>query len=84
MKGENKYKGVLSDIIQSLIERGVEAKKEATSNKDDGFQAGRSLAYYEVLDTIKNRLMSFDIPLKEVDFNIVPDKELLNKSKKRR
>ncbi len=79
MKKENEYSGVLADIIMSLTDYAIEAKKDvktAKKKEDKLFQEGRVLAYYEVLSTIKNRLKSYDIPLKKLDFKINPDKLL--------
>jgi len=80
MKIENKYKSVLSYIIGFLIEDALEAKKKAETTRDPNeklFQEGRALAYYEVVSSIKNRLISFDISPKDVNFKISLDKELM-------
>ncbi len=42
----------LIDIISRIIKRGDEVKKEASTEFNDG----RKLAYYEVVDIIKNEL----------------------------
>ncbi|MBR4903821.1 MAG: hypothetical protein IKZ53_04055 [Selenomonadaceae bacterium] len=42
-------------IIGSVMEYAYEAREEAIKNPDS-FEQGRSLAYYEVLNTIYNRL----------------------------
>ena len=43
-------------IIARLIENAHIAVEEARQNKNDPFYQGHKLAYYEVLDTIKNEL----------------------------
>ena len=42
-------------IIGSVMKYAYEAREEAIKNPNS-FEKGRSLAYYEVLDTIYNRL----------------------------
>ncbi len=42
-------------ILDTIIERKQEAKKEAEETKSL-FDKGRNFAYYEVVDIIKNRL----------------------------
>ncbi len=84
----DKYKGVLAYFIGFLIEDARDAKKKAlnTSNKEEEiFQGGRALAYFEVLTSLKNRLDSLDIQLKDVNYTINPDlefKDFFNRRKK--
>lgn len=44
-------------IIANILERGVEAKAEAEGTADGSFERGRRLAYWEVLDMIKSRIV---------------------------
>ncbi len=43
-------------IIEVIYKKARETKKESQENPMDEFASGRNLAYFEVLDTIKNRL----------------------------
>lgn len=47
-------------IISRVIENANVSLEESTQNKDDAFYKGRKLAYYEILDTIKNELEARD------------------------
>lgn len=64
-------------IISRVIENANEAHDEAKANKGDIFYAGKSLAYYEVLDTIKNELEARDQDLKEFGLDIDLEKAFL-------
>ncbi len=52
-------------IIARVIDNANDALEEAKKNKDDDFYKGKKLAYYEILDTIKNELDINDQDLKE-------------------
>ena len=54
--GNNEYKNLLEYIIDKLIPRFIEAKDEMIKNPGDSFKCGRTAAYYEILDVIKNRI----------------------------
>lgn len=43
-------------IVQNILEQAKTAVKEYKAEKDDFFQ-GRMLAYYELLDAIKSRIV---------------------------
>lgn len=51
----------------------IQAKKESPN---DEFIEGKILAYYEVLDTIKNELIARDEDLKEYGLDINLEKEI--------
>lgn len=61
-------------IITRVIDNAND--EELLVSKDD-FSTGKKLAYYEILDTIKNELIANDQDLKEfgLDFNL--EKKLL-------
>ena len=61
-----------SYIVQLLVERAVEASADSKAVPEDLFQKGRKIAYYEVLDTIKNQLLVNDQKLEEyhLDFDL--------------
>ena len=48
-------------VMQSIPEQALRAVSEARQNPQDAFKDGRALAYYEVLDTIKNQLEIYDL-----------------------
>ena len=43
-------------IISRLVDRALDVSMDVEENPEDGFQRGRKLAYYEVLDIIKSEL----------------------------
>ena len=59
-------------IIARVIDNAKDAFSEAQKNKGDEFVSGKQLAYYEVLDTIKNELIVRDQDLSEygLDFDL--------------
>lgn len=60
----------LKFIISRVVSNAFEALEESKKNKDDEFANGRSLAYYEVLDTIKSELDVREQDLKEMGLDI--------------
>ena len=58
----------LEFIISRVIQNAKEAAKE---NDGSEFQDGKKLAYYEILDTIKNELEVRDIDTRVFGFDIV-------------
>jgi len=59
--------------IKYIIARVIDnAGDERTLKSKDDFSMGKKLAYYEILDTIKNELIINDQDLKEfgLDFNL--------------
>ena len=74
------FRYFLWDLFYDLKEDALETKKaikNAKSKEDKTFHQGRRLAYWEVLTTIKNRLVGFQIPFKEVKFGINPDRGIM-------
>ena len=64
----------LKYIIESVIVYAQDAKEEYKENRDSEFYRGKMLAYYEVLDTIKNRLYVRDADLKEFGLDMDLDR----------
>lgn len=58
-------------IIERVLDNAKDAKEEC-SGQDDDFNNGKLLAYYEILDTIKNQLVIRDADVKEfnLDFKL--------------
>ena len=46
----------IKHIIARVIDNANDALEEERKNKNDAFYKGKKLAYYEILDTIKNDL----------------------------
>ena len=64
-------------IISWVIDNANDAVAESKDNPTDDFYKGKKLAYYEVLDTIKNELKARDIDLKEFGLDIELEKTIL-------
>lgn len=64
-------------IISRVIDNAADALKEAKADKDDDFYKGKKMAYYEILDTIKNELDADGQDLKEFGLDINLEKEYL-------
>ena len=47
-------------ILSRIIDNANDASIESREHPDDDFYKGKKLAYYEVLDTIKNELIIRD------------------------
>ena len=65
----NKYEEFVKFTINRLKERALESKlkcKKAVGTKDFIFYEGRNLAFYEVLDMIKNDTTAFQIHPKDI------------------
>ena len=63
-------------IIEELITN-TKAFRSATDEEDKLFLSGKQLAYYEVLLTIQNRLISADEELEDYGLDICLEKEIL-------
>mgnify|MGYP000958893094 FL=1 len=50
----------LKVAVRSILEQALCAVSDAMQNPRDAFKDGRALAYYEVLDTVKNQLEIYD------------------------
>ena len=57
-------------IIARVIDNANDALEEERKNKDDAVYKGKKLAYYEILDTIKNDLDINDQDLKEFGLDV--------------
>jgi hypothetical protein len=64
-------------IIARVLDNARDALKEKQNAPSDAFYDGKGLAYYEVLDTIKNELIARDVNLKEFGLDVDLEKELL-------
>lgn len=64
-------------IISRVIDNANDAVEESNDNPKDDFYKGKKLAYYEVLDTIKNELKARDQDLKEFGLDIDLEKTIL-------
>lgn len=57
-------------IISRVLDNANDAIEESNKNKDDDFYKGKKLAYYEILDTIKNEIDIRDEDLKELGIDV--------------
>ena len=64
-------------IISRVMDNANDAIQESEKNPDDVFFEGKRLAYYEVLDTIKNELKARGQDLKEFGLSENLEKKLL-------
>ena len=64
-------------IIARILDNAYDAIEESNKNKDDDFYKGKRLAYYEVLDTIKNELKARNQDLKEFCLDIELENKIL-------
>lgn len=67
----------LKYIIERVLDNAKDALTEARENPKDDFYSGKRLAYYEVLDTIKNELIVRADNLKEFGLDVDLDKTFL-------
>ncbi|SEI97112.1 hypothetical protein SAMN04487834_104018 [Sharpea azabuensis] len=64
-------------IISRVIDNANDSKKDYEKDKNDKFNNGRALAYYEVLDTIKSELDAHGEDLSEFGLDIDLEKTFL-------
>ncbi|MDO4384390.1 MAG: transposase [Clostridia bacterium] len=64
-------------IISRVIDNANDALQESRENRGVEYYDGKKLAYYEVLDTIKNELIAHDQNLKEFGLDINLEKVFL-------
>lgn len=64
-------------IIARLLERAKESASEIKENPENDFEAGRNMAYYEMLDILKTELEMRDEDLKTFGLNINLEKTIL-------
>lgn len=67
----------VKELIARLIDNANETQKEYRKDKKSEFNSGKALAYYEMLDTLKNQLIIDDADLSEFGLNIDLDKTYL-------
>lgn len=60
----------IKHIIARVIDNANDALEEERKNKNDAFYKGKKLAYYEILDTIKNDLDIDDQDLKAFGLDV--------------
>ena len=60
----------IKHIIARVIDNANDALEEERKNKKDAFYKGKKLAYYEILDTIKNDLDIDDQDLKAFGLDV--------------
>ena len=60
----------IKHIIARVIDNANDALEEERKNKNDAFYKGKILAYYEILDTIKNDLDIDDQDLKAFGLDV--------------
>lgn len=64
-------------IVARVMENANDALEDAKADRDDDFYKGKKLAYYEILDTIKNELEARGQDLKEFGLDINLEKTFL-------
>ena len=62
----------LAFIVSRVLDYAKDAVEESKKNPDDEFVQGKRLAYYEILDTIRNELIVRDADLKSMMLEIDP------------
>lgn len=70
MENKNLTEESIKYIISRLVERTDEAMQEYQKDKNNDFESGRSLAYYEMLDILKTELDLHEQDLKEFGLDI--------------
>lgn len=62
----------LQYILSRMLDNANDTMKELKNNPKDLFNQGKQLAYYEMIDTIKNELEAHNQDLKEygLDFDL--------------
>jgi hypothetical protein len=75
------HENYLFDLAYQLRDKALQAKKAhaaAKGTEDEAFQAGRSLAYYEVMSLLISQAESFQLPIKDLHLEgLNPDRDLL-------
>lgn len=77
MMGNELTSEAIKYIIARVLDNAYDAIEEAKENGTDEFYSGKRLAYYEVLDTIKNELIVRDQDLKEFGLDIDLDNKIV-------
>jgi len=80
MSHSKTFQYYVSDLGKLLLESAREARaarEKATGPKRE-FESGRTMAYYEVISTMRGQAIAFGLPLKDVGLEGVdPDNELI-------
>lgn len=63
------------ETIKYIIDRVIANANDEDMKKDNDFVKGKKMAYYEILDTIKNELIANDQDLKEFGLDIDLEKK---------
>jgi len=64
-------------IISRLVDNALTAKQELDDDPGNSFYEGKTMAYYEVLDTLKNELEVREQDLKEYGLDMDLEKSLI-------
>ena len=64
----------LKYIIARLVDNANEAVEESEKDRNDAFNQGKRLAYYEMLDILKSELDARDADLKALGLDFDVDK----------
>jgi hypothetical protein len=75
------HRNYLFDLGYLLREQALEAKqalRAAKGTADEAFQAGRLMAYYEVLSLLVSQARTFELPIADLHIEgLEPDRDLL-------
>lgn len=69
-------------IVTRVLDNAYDVVKEIEENGKDDFLSGKQLAYYEMLDTIKNELYVRDTDLKEFGLDFLLESLMSSKRKR--
>jgi len=76
------HKNYLFDLGHMLRKEALEAKQaaqDAIGTADEQFQAGRALAYYEVMSSLVSQALTFGLPIQDLHLEgLEPDRDLLS------
>jgi hypothetical protein len=70
MKGNKLRESTIEYIISRVIDNAKDAQREREEKGSNDFYDGKCLAYYEVLDTIKNELIVNEVDLSQFGLDI--------------
>ena len=76
------HSNYLRDLGNLLREAAVDARRrhqEAAGSENESFEAGRSMAYYEVVSLLIDQAVAFEIPTEVLGLSgFDPDRDLLS------
>lgn len=61
---------LIKSCIEKILERAKEASAESKKDRSDLFNSGRNLAYFEVLDMLRNELEANGYDVASLGMNI--------------